>query len=198
MTTKPASQIREIPLAKLVPSNVRRTGRHVGIEELAGLAQRKQPQTRSREAMFQPTTTAETNDQPNSKRQDIYSRVTQKIITDLERGVRPWMRPWNAENLGARVARPLRHDGTPYRGINIVMLWAEATEKGYGAPHWMTYRQAAELGGWVRRRTWLARGLCRHGQEVRDGRERRRIRTYDSVYERLHGVQRRTDRQLAA
>ncbi len=32
-------------------------------------------------------------------RKDVYSRVTDKIIADLEQGVRPWMKPWNAEHL---------------------------------------------------------------------------------------------------
>jgi hypothetical protein len=48
------------------------------------------------------------------------------------------------------VSRPSRHDGTPYRGVNVLLLWRAATENGYAAPHWMTYRQAQELGGQVR------------------------------------------------
>jgi antirestriction protein ArdC len=31
------------------------------------------------------------------------------------------------------------------------MLWAEAVEKGYAAPIWMTFKQALELGGHVRK-----------------------------------------------
>jgi antirestriction protein ArdC len=34
----------------------------------------------------------------NSERQDVYTRVTGKIIADLEQGVRTWMKPWNAGN----------------------------------------------------------------------------------------------------
>jgi len=101
--------------------------------------------------MFQATAHVEKPESESTKRPDVYSRVTQKIMSDLERGVRPWMKPWSTENVGGRVLRPLRHDGTPYRGINIVMLWAEATEKDYGNAHWMTYRQAAALGGQVRK-----------------------------------------------
>ena len=33
----------------------------------------------------------------SSPRVDVYTRVTGKIIADLEQGVRPWMKPWNAE-----------------------------------------------------------------------------------------------------
>lgn len=87
----------------------------------------------------------------NSPRIDIYTRVTEKIVADLERGVRPWMKPWNAEHAAGRITRPLRANGLPYKGINILMLWAEAFAKGYACPIWMTYRQALELNGQVRK-----------------------------------------------
>ena len=34
------------------------------------------------------------NTTTNSTRADVYSRVTNRIIADLEQGVRPWMKPW--------------------------------------------------------------------------------------------------------
>jgi len=55
-------------------------------------------------------------------RQDIYTRVTGRIIADLERGVRTWTQPWNAEHAAGKITRPLRHNGTPYSGINILIL----------------------------------------------------------------------------
>jgi antirestriction protein ArdC len=84
-------------------------------------------------------------------KQDVYERVTAKIVANLEQGVRPWMKPWNAEHAAGRITRPLRANGIPYRGINIVMLWMEAMEKGYAAPIWMTFKQALELGAHVRK-----------------------------------------------
>ena len=60
----------------------------------------------------------------NSERQDIYTRITGQIVASLEQGVRPWMKPWSGENAAGRITRPLRHNGTPYSGINILMLWA--------------------------------------------------------------------------
>ena len=82
---------------------------------------------------------------------DIYTRVTETILAQLEQGTCPWAKPWNAEHLAGRITRPLRANGTPYRGINVVMLWLAATLKGYTAPIWMTYRQAAEIGAQVRK-----------------------------------------------
>ncbi len=84
-------------------------------------------------------------------RQDIYSRVTNKIIADLEQGVRSWTKPWSAEHTAGRITRPLRHNGQPYSGINILMLWGSAMELGFSAPIWMTYQQAKELGAHIRK-----------------------------------------------
>jgi antirestriction protein ArdC len=87
----------------------------------------------------------------NSNRRDVYCRITEKIVADLEQGVRPWMRPWNAEHAAGRIIRPLRHNGIPYKGINVVMLWMAAEMKGYACPLWLTFKQALELGGNVRK-----------------------------------------------
>ena len=86
-----------------------------------------------------------------NERQDVYTRITDKIIADLEQGVRTWMKPWNAGNTAGRITRPLRHNGVPYSGINILMLWAEAMDKGFAAPIWMTFKQALELKANVRK-----------------------------------------------
>jgi len=84
-------------------------------------------------------------------RADVYSRVTAKIVADLERGVRPWLKPWNAEHAAGRITRPLRANGQAYKGINVLILWGDARLKGFACPIWMTYRQAQELGGQVKK-----------------------------------------------
>ncbi len=82
---------------------------------------------------------------------DLYKHVTDQIVASLEQGVRPWMKPWSAENAAGRIARPLRANGMAYQGINVLVLWCEAAAKGYAAPIWMTFRQAVELGACVRK-----------------------------------------------
>jgi antirestriction protein ArdC len=84
-------------------------------------------------------------------RTDVYQKITDKIATDLERGVRPWLKPWSAGNGEGRIMRPLRANGIPYQGSNVLMLWSEAVEKGYASPIWMTFRQALELKANVRK-----------------------------------------------
>lgn len=76
---------------------------------------------------------------------DIYTRVTNKILSDLERGNLTWRKPWNCEHLSEQVMFPLRSNSIPYTGINTILLWATAAEKGYSLPHWMTFKQALEM-----------------------------------------------------
>jgi antirestriction protein ArdC len=84
------------------------------------------------------------------ERKDIYSRITAQIVEQLEKGVRPWVRPWNAEHAAGRITRPLRFNGQPYSGINILSLWMSALSQNFAAPIWMTYRQATDLNAHVR------------------------------------------------
>lgn len=87
-----------------------------------------------------------------NERVDVYTRVTQRIIADLENGVRTWAKPWtnSLPDLG-NISRPLRHNGQPYSGINVLMLWSEAMASGYANPTWLTFKQAQEYGGNVRK-----------------------------------------------
>jgi antirestriction protein ArdC len=87
----------------------------------------------------------------STPRIDVYTRVTSGIIEQLEAGVRPWLKPWNAEYAAGRITRPLRHNRQKYNGINILMLWASAELQGYSCPYWLTFQQAKELGGFVKK-----------------------------------------------
>jgi antirestriction protein ArdC len=86
-----------------------------------------------------------------TERKDVYSRITSQIVESLEKGARPWIKPWNAEHAAGRITRPLRHNGQPYSGINVLALWASAMVQDFAAPIWVTYRQASELGAQVRK-----------------------------------------------
>ena len=86
-----------------------------------------------------------------TEKQDIYTRITYQIVSHLEKGVRPWVRPWNAEHAAGRITRPLRHNGKPYSGINVLSLWASAMAQNFAAPIWMTFKQASELDAHIRK-----------------------------------------------
>ncbi len=80
---------------------------------------------------------------------DVYAHVTDTIIAEIEAGTPPWRKPWTGSASG--IALPTRHNGEEYRGINILMLWVMAAKHGYVSSRWMTYKQAQELGGQVRK-----------------------------------------------
>ena len=84
-------------------------------------------------------------------RADVYQQVTNRIVADLERGVRSWHAPWSVEHVAGWPTRPLRANGIPYQGINVIELWAACKIMGHVAPIWMTFKQAQELGGNVRK-----------------------------------------------
>ena len=80
---------------------------------------------------------------------DVYSHVTSQIIAQIEAGTPPWRKPWTGG--GGGVSLPERFNGEAYRGINILMLWATAMAKDYSSARWMTFNQAKQLGGHVRK-----------------------------------------------
>jgi antirestriction protein ArdC len=76
---------------------------------------------------------------------DIYREVTDQIIAELKNGVRPWVRPWSLTpglNIPANAMT-----GRPYSGINLLLLWPGH----WPQPRYLTFRQALEAGGHVRK-----------------------------------------------
>jgi antirestriction protein ArdC len=61
------------------------------------------------------------------------------------------VRSWKVDHATGRMTRPLRHNGEPYSGINVLSLWASSNLQGFAAPFWMTFRQAIELKAHVRK-----------------------------------------------
>lgn len=82
---------------------------------------------------------------------DFCETITNKLLALMERGVVPWSKHYRNCNDGQLLGLPLRHEGTIYNGINTVILWMASLERGYTAPHWMTYKQAQSYGGQVRK-----------------------------------------------
>ncbi|EBW6362436.1 DNA primase [Salmonella enterica subsp. enterica serovar Oranienburg] len=83
---------------------------------------------------------------------DVYQAVTDRIVAALEQGTAPWRRPWQS-------AGQVRTGGLPsnaltgrcYSGVNVLLLWLAAVEGGYASNRWLTYAQAQEAGGQVRK-----------------------------------------------
>lgn len=73
--------------------------------------------------------------------------VMERLIGMLESGTAPWQKPWDAGI--AAMNRPHNFNGRPYHGVNALMLWCTAIDKGYEDPRWLTFKQVNKLGGHV-------------------------------------------------
>jgi antirestriction protein ArdC len=82
-----------------------------------------------------------------STRPSIYQTVTDRIISSLRAGVIPWEKPWNTPRFTGGPFPRNFYTGKPYRGINILLLWSS----DFGSPFWLTFKQAQELKGSVRK-----------------------------------------------
>ena len=81
-------------------------------------------------------------------KQDAYKLVTDRIIEALEAGIVPWHKPWKA--YGSNVPMSLS-TGKAYNGVNVWTLSATAMLRGYSSAWWITFKQAKERGGSVRK-----------------------------------------------
>lgn len=81
----------------------------------------------------------------------LYDEVTAKIIAELETGRFPWVQPWGrAQGAGPDLPRNAL-TARPYSGINILILWGAVIEQGWPSQSWLTFRQALDAGGCVRK-----------------------------------------------
>ena len=80
---------------------------------------------------------------------DVYRRITNQIIADLEKGVKSWTKPWKGGDANSRITMPRRHSGEQYQGINILSLWASSMKQEFSSATWMTFKQAKEIGGHI-------------------------------------------------
>lgn len=74
---------------------------------------------------------------------DLYQEVTDQVINLLQQGVAPWQKPWDAETGEPRNLV----SGKAYRGVNTMLLGLQH----YESPYWVTYKQAQDKGGHVRK-----------------------------------------------
>lgn len=73
----------------------------------------------------------------------VYDIINQRIIELLEKGTVPWRKPWNAEiNMPKNLVSKRE-----YQGVNVFLL----SSMPYGSPYWLTFNQAKEKGGHIRK-----------------------------------------------
>ena len=86
---------------------------------------------------------ADRSTRSRANKPDVYEIVTERILSLLEQGTTPWL-----SSSIARVGRPRNFlTKKHYSGINVFLL----ASAGFQSPDFLTYRQAQELGGQVRK-----------------------------------------------
>jgi antirestriction protein ArdC len=81
-------------------------------------------------------------------KRDIYAEVSARIIAELERRTAPWVKPWSVTP-GQNVPQNAVTN-RPYSGCNVILLWL-ARSRGWSTPRFLTFKQAREAGGNVRK-----------------------------------------------
>jgi len=99
-------------------------------------------------------------------KRDLYAEVSARIVAELEAGAAPWIKPWSASP-GANV--PCNAvTNRPYSGCNVLLLWM-ARAAGFRTPRFLTFQQALELGGHVRKGEHGTKVFFVKNLEIREG-----------------------------
>lgn len=85
------------------------------------------------------------------QKRDIYQEVTNRIIEQLESGTKPWIKPWKSTGAGCATMPHNGLSGNNYQGVNTLLLWTMQHSLGYQSNTWLTFKQAKELDGSVRK-----------------------------------------------
>ena len=85
-----------------------------------------------------------------SPKPSLYEEITGQIIAQLEAGRVPWVQPWDATASGPDLPRNAITERC-YSGVNILILWGAVIQHGYPSQSWLTFRQALDAGGAVRK-----------------------------------------------
>lgn len=80
---------------------------------------------------------------------NLYNEVTARILAQLKAGTAPWIKPWASTPSANSPCNAVTN--RPYSGCNIVLLWIEAQSRAWSNPRYLTYKQAQEAGGHVRK-----------------------------------------------
>ena len=85
-----------------------------------------------------------------NERTDIQQQITDLMIEKLEKGgLAPWVCPWTKTGEQAIPYNWMTQNS--YSGMNILILWMRAMECGFTRNAWLTFKQASELGGRIRK-----------------------------------------------
>ena len=116
-----------------------------------------------------------------SKKPSVWEKAAEEVIRQLKEGTAPWVKPWEPGQLSRAINAKT---GNPYRGYNAIRLGLGH----YRDPRYLTFRQAKELGGTVKKGEhgiqlvfWSDKTLSK----VKDGKGRPVMEDGKPVYEEV-------------
>lgn len=105
-------------------------------------------------------------------KRDLYSEVSARIVAELEAGAAPWVKPWSA-TAGQNVPQNAVTN-RPYSGCNVILLWL-ARNRGWPTPRFLTFKQAIDAGGNVRKGEHGTKVYFVKQLQIKDGEEDARL-----------------------
>lgn len=93
----------------------------------------------------------EAGEKPAEPRTNLYDEVTNRIISELEGGRIPWVQPWGSVGTATPGLPRNAVTGRAYSGVNVLILWGALFEHGFPSQGWLTFKQARDAGGCVRK-----------------------------------------------
>jgi len=123
----------------------------------------------------------------DSQRRDPMQEFADRIVSELEKGVKPWVRPWNPDKAGGPQAPFNPVTGKHYHGVNVLILGMDLRAFESGDPRWMTYQQAHEKNWQVRKgerstTIFFAKPLEIDDDEKEDGRKTIKLLKHYAVF----------------
>jgi antirestriction protein ArdC len=122
-----------------------------------------------------------------SSNRDPMQECANRILAELEKGVKPWVRPWDPEKAGGPQAPFNPVTGKRYHGINVLILGMDMRAFQRGDPRWMTYQQAHEKHWQVRKgekstTIFFTKPYEVEDDEAEDGRKKVRVLKHYAVF----------------
>ena len=123
----------------------------------------------------------------DSQHRDPMQEFADRIVSELERGIKPWVRPWDPDKAGGPQAPFNPVTGKHYHGVNVLLLGMDLRAFESGDPRWMTYQQAQEKKWQVRKgerstTIFFAKPLEIDDEGTEDGRKTIKILKHYAVF----------------
>lgn len=102
-----------------------------------------------------------------AQKMNLFETITAKIISVIEAGEASGSVTWAGQGTASGMPVNLK-TGKAYSGINVLLLWGTAQERGYSSNYWLTFKQAKELGGNVKKGEKATTGVFWGSRELEE------------------------------